>query len=71
MKLCLLSIVLLVITTTGCVSSRPAVKAYPPRPGRKEIKVEPESLQDYAIILSYYEFLVEEWEIWADAVEGK
>jgi hypothetical protein len=34
------------------------------------INVAPETEQDYAIILSYYEYLVEEWEIWADAVEG-
>ena len=27
-------------------------------------------MRDYAIILAYYEYLVEEWEIWADTVEG-
>lgn len=69
-KLWILLTVLSVTIITGCVSSKPAVKVYPPRPERKEINIAPESERDYAIILSYYEYLVEEWEIWADAVEG-
>lgn len=39
----------------------------PARPQRKEIQA-PQSLQDYARILNYYESLVEEWETWADTV---
>lgn len=62
--------VLSVIITTGCVSSKPAVKVYPPRPERKVINIAPESEQDYAIILSYYEYLVEEWEIWGETVSA-
>lgn len=55
----------------GC-ASKPEVKTvFPPRPERQKINIHPESEQDYAIILSYYEYLVEEWEIWADTVEGK
>ena len=69
-KLWILLTVLSVTIITGCVSGKPAVKVYPPRPERKVINLVPESEQDYAIILSYYEYLVEEWEIWADAVEG-
>ena len=29
---------------------------------------EPESLKDLALLLNYYEFLVEEWEAWGQIV---
>ena len=70
-KLCLLLTVLFSLTITGCVSKpRNTERVLPPRPERREINVKPESIRDYAIILAYYEYLVEEWEIWADTVEG-
>lgn len=69
-KLWILLTVLSVTIITGCVSNKPAVKVYPPRPERKPINIAPESEQDYAIILSYYEYLVEEWEIWGETVSA-
>jgi hypothetical protein len=40
----------------------------PPKPQRQEIK-EPESVEDLAEIINYYEHLVEEWEQWGSDVE--
>lgn len=37
-------------------------------PQRKEIKA-PETIKDYALIISYYENLVQEWELWGYTVE--
>lgn len=39
----------------------------PPVPERTE-QPEPESLKDLALLLNYYEFLLEEWEAWGAAV---
>ena len=37
-------------------------------PQRQELKA-PESVNDLADILNYYEHLVQEWEVWGDTVE--
>lgn len=60
-----------VLTTTSCVS-KPKVEekpALPPKPQRQEI-AEPQTLQDIAAILNYYEHLVEEWEQWGETAEA-
>jgi hypothetical protein len=41
----------------------------PPKPQRQELK-EPETLQDLADILNYYEHLVQDWENWGERVEA-
>ena len=62
----LLAILLGIITS--CQSSRiePVIEL-PPKPQRRELKA-PETVQDLAEIINYYEHLVEEWELWADTV---
>lgn len=54
---------------TGCVSKPAKEKPrLPPKPERIEI-AEPQTMQDIAYILNYYEHLVEEWEEWGAAAE--
>lgn len=53
------------------MSNKPVTPVYPPRPERHKINLEPKTEKDYALILAYYEYLVEEWEAWADCVENK
>ncbi|MBR3197094.1 MAG: hypothetical protein IKF66_01185 [Methanobrevibacter sp.] len=40
----------------------------PPKPQRSEIKT-PAELKDYALIIIYYENLVEQWELWGETAE--
>lgn len=40
----------------------------PPKPQRQEQKA-PEELKDYALLLVYYEYLVEQWELWGETAE--
>ena len=40
----------------------------PPKPERSEIK-KPETLKDYAMIIVYYEYLVQDWELWGQTVD--
>lgn len=54
--------------TTGCVSNDVEV-TLPPKPQRSEQK-KPESLKDYAHLVVYYEYLVQEWEQWGEDVTG-
>ena len=61
--------VLLVLTTTACVSKPEPQKEIilPPEPQRLEQKA-PETLKDLADLLNYYEHLVQEWEAWGESV---
>ena len=64
-----LLVVLLPLITLGCKTTKVEENVtLPPKPQRQELK-EPESLQDIANILNYYEHLVQEWETWGDSVE--
>ena len=65
-----LLVVLLPLITLGCKTTKVEERdiTLPPKPQRRELK-EPESLQDIANILNYYEHLVQEWETWGDSVE--
>ena len=65
-----LLVVLLPLITLGCKTTKVEERdiTLPPKPHRRELK-EPESLQDIANILNYYEHLVQEWETWGDSVE--
>lgn len=51
------------LTTAGCATLPRAETALPPMPERSEIKA-PETAKDWAELLVYYEFLVQEWELW-------
>lgn len=67
-KLLTLLILLSVLTITGCASKPEKEITLPPKPERSEIK-QPETLRDYAQIIIYYEYLVQEWELWGTTVE--
>ena len=62
--------VLFTLTTTACVSKPQPQKEIilPPMPERQEQK-EPETIQDVANLLNYYEHLVQKWELWGLIVE--
>jgi len=53
---------------TGCPTTpkNDGIKL-PPKPTRQKIDA-PQTLQDYARIINYYEHLVQEWEEWGDTV---
>lgn len=66
-----MSAVLLSLTTAGCATLPKAdVVALPPMPERMSQKA-PETAKDWAEILVYYEFLVQEWESWGRAVQSQ
>ena len=55
---------------TGCATTNKVNFYYPPCPERKELNIpEHPDTRDYAIIIAYYEYLVEEWETWAQVVK--
>ena len=54
---------------TGCATTPKDNKiALPPKPKREEITV-PDSVKGYALLINYYEHLVEQWELWGETVE--
>lgn len=59
---------LLSLTTAGCATLPRAETALPPMPERTEQKA-PETAKDWAELLVYYEFLVQEWEAWGRTVQ--
>lgn len=62
--------ILLVLTTTGCRTTKDVQKIeIPPKPQREEQKA-PENIREVAELLNYYEHLVEEWELWGETVEN-
>ena len=64
-----MSAALLSLTTAGCATLPKADgTVLPPMPERAEQKA-PETAKDWAEILAYYEFLVQEWEAWGRAVQ--
>lgn len=66
-----MSAVLLSLTTAGCATLPTAdVVVLPPMPERTEQK-EPENAKDWAELLVYYEFLVQEWEAWGRTVQAQ
>lgn len=65
----MLSMILLLITITGCTSKPKAEIVLPPEPQREELP-EVQSIQDLAHTLNYYEHLVQSWEAWAESVKN-
>ena len=64
-------IALLLITTLNlknCKSISQTETVLPEKPCREKIET-PQTLQDYAEILIYYDCLVQRWELWAETVE--
>lgn len=71
-KLKWLLIALFLITTLnlkGCKSTPQTEIVLPEKPSREKIET-PETLQDYAQIIIYYDSLVQKWELWAETVEN-
>ena len=69
------SVILLVLLflpiMTGCKTTEKIIQTkyvLPPRPQRKELQA-PQTIQDYAQLLNYYEHLVQLWEEWGILVE--
>lgn len=52
---------------TGCKTVQKNEIILPPYPQRQEQEY-PQTKEDYAQLLIYYEFLVEEWENWGNTV---
>lgn len=68
MKNCIILLAILLGIITSCQSNKiePVIEL-PAKPQRQELKA-PETVQDLAEIINYYEHLVEEWELWGDTV---
>ena len=67
----ILSAVLLSLIPAGCATLPKADDVVlPPMPERTEQKA-PETAKDWAELLGYYEFLVQEWEAWGRAVQAQ
>lgn len=58
---------LFMLTIQSCASKPKVEIIFPPRPQRIEQK-EPQSMQDIAHLLNYYEHLVQQWELWGEIV---
>lgn len=59
--------ILLVPIMAGCKTTGEI--ELPPKPERKEIEV-PKNYKESAFVINYYEHLVQEWEVWSEAVEN-
>lgn len=55
-------------TTTGCRTTAGTAVPLPPKPERQPQAV-PADARDAALLLLYYESLVQKWEAWGAAVE--
>jgi len=69
-KLTVLFLLLLMLTITGCKTIEYIYPDYelPVEPAR-ELLQQPETLQDLALIINYYDSLVLKWEQWAISVK--
>ena len=69
-KFLILLPILLMLTTTGCRTTKVEyIIVLPPRPEREEIKA-PTTVKECAEIINYYEHLVQLWEAWGDTVDA-
>jgi hypothetical protein len=57
------------LTIQSCRTTKQQEIELPPKPQRQELQP-PQDLKDYAEIIIYYEYLVEEWEAWGELVEN-
>ena len=70
-KLVILLVLLFLPIMTGCKTTEKIIQTkyvLPPKPQRKELQA-PQTIQDYAQLLNYYEHLVQLWEAWGTVVE--
>lgn len=65
-----MSAVLLSLITACATLPKADDVVLPPMPERTEQKA-PETAKDWAELLGYYEFLVQEWEAWGRAVQAQ
>ena len=69
-KLTVLFLILLTLTITGCKTIEYIYPDYElPVEPQREILQQPETLQDLALIINYYDSLVSKWEQWAVSVK--
>ena len=71
-KFLTLLLVLSVLIIPSCRTTRTEENKsiqLPPKPQRQKLE-NPETLKDYALIIVYYEGLVQQWESWGNTVEG-
>ncbi len=69
-KLIVLFLLLLTLTITGCKTVEYIYPDYElPVEPQREILQQPETLQDLALIINYYDSLVSKWEQWAISVK--
>lgn len=68
-KLLIFFLILSSLTIQGCKTTEQVRPALPPRPERAYIGAVG-TMKDYTLVIAYYEFLVQEWEAWADSVEN-
>ena len=69
-KLTVLFLILLTLTITGCLTTKLIYPEYElPIEPEREILEDPETLQDLALIINYYDSLVSKWETWAISVK--
>ena len=70
-KLLKLFLLLLILIITGCRTcpKNETKIVLPPKPERDELQP-PKTLKDYAMIIVYYEYLVQDWELWGKTVEA-
>ena len=63
-------LILFGIIILGCVSTEYVTPEYvlPEKPQREALAI-PETEKDLLEMIAYYEFKVQEWEAWAEAVE--
>ena len=70
-KSVILWVLLFLPIMTGCKTTEKIIQTkyvLPPKPQRKELQ-DPQTIQDYAQVLNYYEHLVQLWEEWGILVE--
>ena len=70
-KSVILFLLLFLPIMTGCKTTEKIIQTkyvLPPKPQRKELQA-PQTIQDYAQVLNYYEHLVQLWEEWGILVE--
>lgn len=57
------------LTINGCKTPPKNEIVLPPLPQRQVVEI-PATIKDYAALVLYYDTLVQEWELWADAVQN-
>lgn len=65
-----LLLILSLLTTISCSSCPEAIEYELPEEPKRELIEEPETVEDLAKLILYYEKLLQEWESWGKAVKS-